>query len=198
MSVNFTPPPGGPPKNFYQSNNAFTTASAGFDPATFDQRVIAWTIDSLLLVAVQKGLDTISEGSGSSFLSIITVLYFIFGHYFFECTAGKYFVGLRVHVDDESKKLGKIILRETIGRFLSAIVLGFGYLAIFFSRDRATWHDRISGTQVVSLHPVTSSTFVMVLRAFGAVILLTTAVTGYIAYSVLYSSAPLAALESFS
>jgi uncharacterized RDD family membrane protein YckC len=42
-------------------------------------------------------------------------------------------------------------LRETVGKFISSIVLGMGYMAAIKDPKKQAWHDRIAGTVVVKI-----------------------------------------------
>lgn len=72
----------------------------------------------------------------------------------YQATLGKKAMGIVVVAEDFSKiPLGKIILRETVGKVVSGIIFGIGYImAAFTSRKRAL-HDIISGTVVIYKEP---------------------------------------------
>lgn len=55
------------------------------------------------------------------------------------------------YVDDKGKtpSLSKLLIRETIGRFISSLSI-LGYLWMLWDRKRQTWHDKIAGTYVVN------------------------------------------------
>lgn len=65
-------------------------------------------------------------------------------------TPGKMALGLMV-VDTQLGKLtlGKALLRETIGKFVSGMVLGLGYLWVIWDDKKQGWHDKIANTLVV-------------------------------------------------
>ena len=46
---------------------------------------------------------------------------------------------------------GRAFLRETVGRFVSGIALGIGYLNFFRDNDRQTWHDKMVDSYVYSV-----------------------------------------------
>ena len=76
--------------------------------------------------------------------------YYVFMTHKFQATLGKMAVGVRV-VDDGGQKLslGKVILRETIGKFVSGVLLGIGYLMVAFTSKKQGLHDMISQSTVV-------------------------------------------------
>lgn len=65
-------------------------------------------------------------------------------------TPGKMALGLMVVGKDFHKvSLGKAVMRETIGKFLSSIALCLGYLWVIWDGKKQGWHDKIAGTFVV-------------------------------------------------
>lgn len=66
-------------------------------------------------------------------------------------TPGKMLLGLKV-VDSKSGEFlraNQTIWRETIGKLISFVFFGLGYLWACFRKDRRTWHDFIGRTQVL-------------------------------------------------
>lgn len=65
-------------------------------------------------------------------------------------TLGKMALGIRVvSVDGTPITWGKAIVREILGKFISGIVLGLGYLWIIWDAKKQAWHDKIAGTYVI-------------------------------------------------
>ncbi|MEX2237219.1 MAG: RDD family protein [Dehalococcoidia bacterium] len=64
-------------------------------------------------------------------------------------SAGKAVLNLRV-IDQQGRPAGfwRMVLRETIGKLVSAVVLFLGFLAIVWDADRQGWHDKIASTYV--------------------------------------------------
>jgi uncharacterized RDD family membrane protein YckC len=46
---------------------------------------------------------------------------------------------------------GRALLRETLGKFVSALIFGIGYLMVAFDARKQGLHDRIADTYVVKL-----------------------------------------------
>ena len=44
-----------------------------------------------------------------------------------------------------SPGLGRMLVREIIGKVLSGIILGLGYFWAIFDKDAQAWHDKIAG-----------------------------------------------------
>ena len=64
-------------------------------------------------------------------------------------TLGKRLLGLRVvNEAGNAPGIGRVILREIIGRFISGLVFGLGYLWVAWDGRKQGWHDKIGGTTV--------------------------------------------------
>ena len=68
---------------------------------------------------------------------------------FLYATPGKMLMHIKVVALDDKNEVIDIIFRETIGRFLSSILL-VGYIIGFFDADRRCLHDRLGDTRVVA------------------------------------------------
>jgi uncharacterized RDD family membrane protein YckC len=86
------------------------------------------------------------------FIPLIFIPFVIYGVYkHMKCqTLGRRILGLTV-VNQSGEAVGfwRGALRETIGKFVSTILFGLGYIWVAFNRDKQGWHDKISGTYVV-------------------------------------------------
>lgn len=133
-------------------------------------RLIDWIIYSCisslaaaLVVAISFKFFNISSTGGMlstddkiNLISLATSI--VFGFLYFVLypnmkgyTIGKKIMGLKIiRMDNHDKKLGiiRLLLRETIGRLISAILL-IGYFMILFRKDGRSLHDMIGSTQVV-------------------------------------------------
>ncbi len=59
---------------------------------------------------------------------------------------------LRIKVVDEAGQapgLGRALLRESLGKFVSTIALGVGFLWVAWDREKQGWHDKIARTHVI-------------------------------------------------
>lgn len=65
-------------------------------------------------------------------------------------TIGKRIMGIKV-VDREGNPpgIGKAFLRESVGKLLSEVIFGLGFILAAFDNQRRAWHDRIAGTYVI-------------------------------------------------
>ena len=137
--------------------------------AGFWLRFVACLLDSLILGAVQFGIGlafglaggAIIGGDSDSFAldlvtwlcsTVVGVTYYIFFTGYNGQTPGK--MALRIQVvrtDGTAMTYRRAFLREVVGKFLSALILGIGYLMAGFDRNKQGLHDRIAGTYVIKL-----------------------------------------------
>lgn len=138
--------------------------------AGFWVRAAAYIIDSVIVFAglfivrlLMIGVMSLAEGTylGGNILFSYTlkdivlyiahVLYFILCTYYTGTTLGKRALNLRVETVKEEKKLTllTVIYRETIGRFLSGIILNIGYIIAGIDPHKRALHDILCDTQVI-------------------------------------------------
>jgi uncharacterized RDD family membrane protein YckC len=89
-------------------------------------------------------------GAMNVVLLSINIAYYVVLTGTYGATLGKMVLGLRV-VDTNGQKIsyGKAALREIVGKWISSVVLGLGYLWVAFDEKKQGWHDKIAGTYVV-------------------------------------------------
>jgi uncharacterized RDD family membrane protein YckC len=127
--------------------------------AGFWIRFVAFVIDGIIISVIQFLLSLIfgdlmdvetNPGSSSFINLILTIIYFgWFQTYLRGQTLGKKITGIRVTTLDGSKvKLGRMLLREIIGKTVSALILLIGFFMAAGKSKRAL-HDRMAGTIVV-------------------------------------------------
>lgn len=191
--------PDNPYRNFMSSGERNKDLSE-FSPASFEQRLLAYTIDYLFLTISAKAL-TLLTGERvpmSLLLGILTSAYFVFGHILYQRTLGKQLLGLRVIGSNPSQDLSwtRVYLRETLGRFICWMFLGLGFLSVMFTDDRRGWHDRIGGSRVISLKPVNEIGILpRMMRGLGTLSLIGLLMIGGTYYSVFYTSLPIQSLQ---
>jgi uncharacterized RDD family membrane protein YckC len=120
-------------------------------------RFLAALVDGIILgvtIFVLGALGVFDLGDPSATDQILEAV-ISFGYYLlftaaFGATLGKMALGMRV-VDESGQKAGffKVLIRETIGKFVSGLVLFLGFIWILFDGNRQGWHDKIGGTFVV-------------------------------------------------
>ncbi|MDY0213014.1 MAG: RDD family protein [Desulfuromonadaceae bacterium] len=136
-------------------------------PAGFWIRVVAALLDSMISALLQFSmvfaLGAITELSGTSNLPSVQILTMLFGtlagvfYYVFFTgysgqTPGKMLLRLKVvRLDGTKVSYGQALLRETIGKFISGIILGIGYLMVALRADKRALHDLIADTRVIRI-----------------------------------------------
>lgn len=131
------------------------------------QRMVAFVIDSLLAVIIgwvirmpvgimnmlnlmdskKEILFNYNINQIISYVAVVT--YFILFTILLSATPGKMLMHIKVVSMDKENRVWDIIFRETVGRFLSSILL-IGYIVGFFDKKRRCLHDRLGDTRVVA------------------------------------------------
>ncbi len=97
-------------------------------------------------------------GKGASGLAWIAVLIFQMTYWARGQSFGKSIMNLKVYrVTGEPTTLGTMFLREVLGKIVSAVVLGLGFLTILWDPEHRGWHDKIAGTVVIDTETVHTS-----------------------------------------
>lgn len=157
--------------------------------AGFWIRFIASMVDGVILIIPSILIQIIVDGPiGNILYFILTYLYFILMTEHKGATLGKMFVGLTVKSDDLQKlSIGKIILRETVGKWISAIILGIGYYMVGFTAKKQGLHDMMAHSVVVYKDPSKKYTARIVIATIIAVVLPALIFLGIMASVVLVS-----------
>lgn len=124
-----------------------------YKSAPMKRRVLAFMLDKSI-VFVLSFLVSQSFSAKVPFIAnfiIIPFLYWVFLPMKFDATPGKTILGLRiVRFDDNLKPSWKqMIMRESVGRWCSLLVVGMGYIWCLFNKEKRTWHDLMSNTHVI-------------------------------------------------
>ena len=116
----------------------------------FWRRAGAILIDwAILFVVVILAAVTAGQGGLVQWL-IIWMVYFVLFTGLRGQTPGKQVWGIRVVTGDgEIPGIGRAVMREVVGRIVSAIVLLLGYIWVVFDSRKQGWHDKIGGTYVI-------------------------------------------------
>ncbi len=137
--------------------------------AGFFARFFAYMVDliivGIILLIVKIPAFVINIMAGDTFLTMPVIynfsvydillyvaakLYFILMTYFAGCTLGKRIFKLKVIASDTRRlNLWAVIFRETIGRYLSEIILFVGYIMMIPDKEKRTLADHLSDTRVV-------------------------------------------------
>jgi len=123
--------------------------------AGFWIRFVAYFIDGII-VGVIQGIFTLifgRSGTGAVINSIISILIFLVYYIWIQSrngqTLGKKLMGIQViKVDGRPVTVVTLLLREIIGKAISALIIFIGFLMAAGPKKRAL-HDYMAGTVVV-------------------------------------------------
>jgi uncharacterized RDD family membrane protein YckC len=95
-----------------------------------------------------------SRGAGAGALTavVLMVVYVVWALQLFArgMTPGKKLLGIRVIKESGAAAgFGAMLLREWIGKWISALIFSLGFLWILIDRDRQGWHDKLGSTFVI-------------------------------------------------
>lgn len=81
---------------------------------------------------------------------LLTTAYFVLFTYFSGSTLGKMALRIKV-VPNKEEKLSffDVLFRETIGKYLAALILNLGYLLICVDKEKRGLHDILADTRVI-------------------------------------------------
>lgn len=81
---------------------------------------------------------------------LITVAYFVVMTYSCGATIGKHLMKIKV-VDTNGEKLSfiSVLIRETVGRYLSVLIVYVGYILAGLDKNKQGLHDKIADTYVI-------------------------------------------------
>mgnify|MGYP001599530395 CR=1 FL=1 len=126
---------------------SFWTRAAAF---IIDQIIIIVILFLFALVLVLLGLNI--YGLEDFLYYLISIIYGSVFIWKYGATLGKKWLKLRVvNTSYQTVSLGKAILRESIGKFLSGILFSLGYFMSLIDKRKQTWHDKIAKTLVVTV-----------------------------------------------
>lgn len=137
--------------------------------AGFWLRVVASLLDSVVVFILQLVCGMVLGASGALlgglgndgssmavliwlFTTVLSLAYYVIFTGSCGQTLGK--MALRIKVirkDGGDLGYGGAALRETIGKFISGIILGIGYLMVAFDERKQGLHDKIAGSYVIKL-----------------------------------------------
>jgi uncharacterized RDD family membrane protein YckC len=133
------------------------TAAGALHPAGFWIRAGAVLIDVVLVMTAEAAFgflmwalteDRLAVAASRAFRFLASPCYFVFLHWAWGQTVGKMVFRVRVVSRDGGPlSFGQSALRH-LGSWLSAVILGLGYLLAGFRADKRALHDLIAGTRV--------------------------------------------------
>lgn len=112
--------------------------------------IIVFFISLPIIVIFKFVLSIESSGFLNLLSSVISWGYYIYMTDKYQATLGKKAMGIMVVNESLIKaSLGNIVLRETVGKIVSAIILLIGYIMAAFTSKKRALHDLIAGTVVI-------------------------------------------------
>ncbi|MGG4496228.1 RDD family protein [Brevibacillus reuszeri] len=129
--------------------------------AGFWIRVCATLLDSLFLVGIsllifnplRRALGVVDYFSMIDLLEVLfNVLYMVLLTWWTGQTLGKMITGIRVISAGQARSHltgGQVLLREVIGKTLSLLPFGLGYMWVGWNPQKQGWHDLIAKTYVI-------------------------------------------------
>lgn len=123
--------------------------------AGFWIRFVALIIDVLVLIIPNAIVGRIMDAARMVLLGkLITMLlnwaYYVWMTDTYQATLGKRAMGIKVVSDNlERATLNQLVMREIVGKLLSSITLGIGYVMAGFTERKRALHDMIAGTVVI-------------------------------------------------
>ncbi len=132
----------------------YTRRWARFFAAVIDFVVLAVVMALLGAVGIVDAIPDGRAGEGSPVGNIVQAVV-VFGYYValtsaFGATLGKMALGMRVtDADGNRPGFGAVVMREVVGKIVSALVILIGFFWILVDDRRQGWHDKIGGTFVV-------------------------------------------------
>jgi uncharacterized RDD family membrane protein YckC len=138
-----------------------------FVPGGFWIRLVATFVDNIIInillfpVGLVLGVVLVLVGGKYSGLAIeaitrlagLAIMFVYYGYFYAHkgATPGKMLCKLKVINVDTGANIGwgRAFLRETFGKFFSAIIIGVGFIMAGLRRDKRALHDFLAGTQVI-------------------------------------------------
>ncbi len=121
----------------------------------FAGHILDMAVWAFILIVV---VMTIAEGSeaedgGKILIGLLLLLASVI-YYFVLLSGGKsygkWLLGMRTfHITGKPAGFCIMLVRETIGKFISGMVFSLGYLWILWDPDHQTWHDKLVSTVVM-------------------------------------------------
>ena len=126
--------------------------------ATFGVRFAAMLIDGVILIVVQnvvKYFFGYGYNDDDAFLILSSIIFYWL--YFAgmessgnQATLGKLAVGIQVGKENGERISFTAATIRHFGKFISAVILGFGYLMMIWDEKKQTLHDKMARTFVFS------------------------------------------------
>lgn len=125
-------------------------------PAGLKRRIEAFLLEVLLWISVIYAFDRVLSGSqfqSGAWLGFIVVIGLNLFLMTRATTLGKYILDLKIVDTNSGMDLSfrRMLLRETVGKFVSAAIFLIGFIWIIIDNDNAGWHDKMCRSRVVEV-----------------------------------------------
>ena len=119
--------------------------------APFFQRFLAFIIDAVFLALLGGLLGFLGGTPGAALSVLVPILYNGFFYQKFSASPGKYFLDMKVVKTETGAKptYFDALVRDGVGKTISAFLLCVGYLMAAFRDDGAALHDLMAKTKVL-------------------------------------------------
>ncbi len=123
--------------------------------ATVKRRWAASLLDGLVITGAEVVISLLL-GNWPMVVQVLAVVggiaYYVYGVGRWGQTLGKKWLGIKVQTKDRAVPgYKKALIRETVGKLVSGLIFGIGYLWAIWDKDKQTWHDKMAKTVVVRL-----------------------------------------------
>ncbi|MBZ5522395.1 MAG: RDD family protein [Acidobacteriia bacterium] len=118
----------------------------------FDSSAATIMTAAIVLTADYFGKSVLGDAYLGALLTVLPIAYMTLSEAFFHRTIGKRLLRIQLRADSTARKypsLLRILIRESIGKYISGAVLGIGFMAGVWSSKAKTWADQMAGTVVV-------------------------------------------------
>ena len=165
-----------PVANEVAPSNTVSVKYAGFWIRWVANMIDGFVVGALfLLVSLFQVFSVHAQGFTFMIAKVVlSWVYFVWMTDVYGATLGKKAVGVMVTAEDGTKlPIGRIILRETIGKWVSAIILMIGFIMAGFTKKKQALHDKMAKSVVVYKNPEHKSNGVViaVVVVFGVLML---------------------------
>lgn len=123
--------------------------------ATLGRRLAAYILE-VVIGAVLAGIifSTVADKRDEVVgFGVLTVLFVVVINLYFMAkgtSMGKRLLGMRVYrVSGKPAGFFLMLVRETVGKMISGLVLSLGFLWLLWDKDVQCWHDKVVGTVVL-------------------------------------------------
>jgi uncharacterized RDD family membrane protein YckC len=125
---------------------------AGVETAGFGERLVAYLIDTVLIVLIELVLMLLLGRTLGYMLSFVASIAYFIGFWTAQgATPGKIVMGLRVIRQDGNPVDGSTAAFRYVGYMISGLAIGLGFLWILWDPNKEGWHDKIAKTRVIKV-----------------------------------------------